>query len=334
MYLKYYGLKNEPFSTSPDPDFLYKSEMHQQALERLVNSLQARKGINAIIGEPGLGKSTLVRTMLAGFSQNVQYAWIFNTTLNSKEFLKYLCLDLGLKTKSNDLSELLMLFFEFLIEEYEHGRYIVLVVDEAQNLSLELLEEIRQLSNLETNSKKLLQVVLSGQPALNSYLDDPRLHQLKQRISLKASRNRFGLDDTKAYILHRLQIAGAIRENIFTQGAIEAIYELSDGVPRLINQICDNALLEGKNNKQEKIESRHIRKLAKEDKVTLAQKNENSQKSQLVLHEEDSAVPQISSVEKQQEPAVKQEEQDEAFDLNYGDFDDFGVLELDELIKN
>ncbi len=243
MYLKHFHLHEEPFATTPDPKFLYKSKVHQEALDRIMTSVTSRRGINAIIGEPGLGKSLLIRTLLKGFSNTVRFAWVFNTTMTSRELLRYICRDFGFKPRGEDISELLVELYTFLIHEYEGGNYTMLIIDEAQNLKPDVLEEIRQLSNLETVSNKLLQVILSGQPQLDTYLNDPSLIQLKQRISLKATLHRLDYENTRHYMLHRLAVAGAKRDDIFTSAAIEAVYEISDGIPRLINQVCDNALL-------------------------------------------------------------------------------------------
>jgi general secretion pathway protein A len=270
MYLSKYNLNEEPFSTSPDPKYLYKSGVHQEALDRLVTSVSMRRGINAIIGEPGLGKSTLIRTMLHGFQSSVNYAWVFNTTLNSREIYRYICRDFGFTPSSTDLSDLLIELYTFFVKEHEKGRTAVLIIDEAQNLKPQVLEEIRQLSNLETVNKKLVQIILSGQPQLDAYLDHPTLHQLKQRISLKAVLTRLGMDDTKKYIRYRLAVAGAAREDIFTDAALNAIYDITDGVPRLINQVCDNALLETLRTDADQVDSILIAELVEKGLVTLA----------------------------------------------------------------
>ena len=270
MYLSKYNLNEEPFSTSSDPKYLYKSGMHQEALERLVTSVSMRRGINAIIGEPGLGKSTLIRTMLHGFKSSVNYAWVFNTTLNSREIYRYICRDFGFTPNSDDLSDLLIELYTFFVKEHEKGRTAVLIIDEAQNLKPQVLEEIRQLSNLETVNKKLVQIILSGQPQLDVYLDHPALHQLKQRISLKAVLTRLGMTDTKKYIQHRLNVAGAARNDIFSEAALNAIYDITDGVPRLINQVCDNALLETMRTGADQVDSILIAELVEKGLVTLA----------------------------------------------------------------
>jgi general secretion pathway protein A len=270
MYLKYYDLKEEPFGTTPDPRFLYPSSIHQEALERLVTTVSLRRGICALIAEPGLGKSTLIRTMLSGFNNNVHFAWVFNTSMDGRELLRYICRDFGLKPKGNDLSELLIELYTFLIKEYENGNNCILIIDEAQNLKPDVLEQVRQLSNLETVRKKLLQVVLSGQQQLDAYLRLPELYQLNQRISLKATLSRLGLEETKNYIRHRLSVAGAKRKDIFTEAALMTCHEIADGVPRLINQVCDNALMVGAKNKVKQIDSVLVTELLEKNKVTAA----------------------------------------------------------------
>ncbi len=270
MYLKHFKLNEEPFGSTHDPRFLYRSDIHQDALDRLVTSVSMMRGINAIIGEPGLGKSLLIRTLVSGLNKSVNFAWVFNTTLNSRELIKYICRDFGFTPKGDDLSDLLLELYSFLIKEYEAGKTNVLIVDEAQNLKPSVLEEIRQLSNIETTKRKLLQVILSGQPQLDVHLDHPALHQLKQRITFKAILKRLKLQDTKQYILHRLQVAGAKRNDIFTEKAMEAVYKISDGVPRLINQICDNALMVAAKRKMKQIDSVLVIELVEKSIVTPA----------------------------------------------------------------
>ncbi|HPG38504.1 MAG TPA: AAA family ATPase [bacterium] len=243
MYVKYFKLKEEPFSTTPDPRFLYRSEIHQEALERLMTGIASKRGINAIVAEPGLGKSTLIRTLLNGLSKKVNFAWVFNTSLESKDLVKFICRDFGFKPKGAEMSDILMELYAFLVKEYERGNTPLLIIDEAQNLKPHVLEEIRQLSNLETMQSKLLQIILSGQPQLDVNLDQPDMQQLKQRICLKAVITRLDLDDTMKYVRHRLQVAGNKNNNLFTDSSLKLVKRISDGVPRLINQICDNAMM-------------------------------------------------------------------------------------------
>ena len=313
MYLEYFGFEEEPFSTAPDPRFLYKSPMHQEALERIVTAVRMRKGINAIIGEPGLGKSTLIRTMLAGFSSNVHYAWVFNTTMDGRELVKYICRDFGFMPSSTDLADVLMELYEFLIYDYEQGKYAILIIDEAQNLEAEVLEQVRQLSNLETSSKKLLQIILSGQPQLEYHLEDPKLVQLKQRISLKATLGRMNQIDTQAYINHRIIVAGSSRDDIFSSAAIEAIYEISDGIPRMINQICDNALMVAAAAGQNQINSQLVRDLLQEGKITQASPAPEIPRSYLNVSEYKNTAEQSGKVDKQYIELF--DEEDETFEV-------------------
>lgn len=270
MYLEKFNFQDEPFSTSPDPMFLYRSKIHQEALDRLVTAVSMRRGINAIIGEPGLGKSTLIRTMLYGFRDSVEYAWVFNTTLNTRELYRYICRDFGFTPTSDDMGDLLIELYTFFIKQYENGKIPVLIIDEAQNLKPQVLEEIRQLSNLETVNKKLVQIILSGQPQLDAYLDHPSLHQLKQRISFKAVLTRLGLEDTKKYIHHRIFTAGCCQNDLFTDAALSAIYDISDGVPRLINQICENALVRAAAEGRVQVDSVLISELLEKGLITQA----------------------------------------------------------------
>lgn len=261
MYVKYFKLKEEPFSTTPDPRFLYRSEIHQEALERLMTGIASKRGINAIVAEPGLGKSTLIRTLLNGLSKKVNFAWVFNTSLESKDLIKFICRDFGFKPKGNEMGDILMELYSFLVKEYERGNTPLLIIDEAQNLKPHVLEEIRQLSNLETMQNKLLQIILSGQPQLDVNLDQPSMQQLKQRICLKAIITRLDLNDTMKYVRHRLQVAGCKNENLFTDSSLKLVKRISDGVPRLINQICDNALMTAARRNIQQIDSGLIAEL-------------------------------------------------------------------------
>ncbi len=270
MYTKYFKLKEEPFTTTPDPRFLYESEMHQEALDRLMMGITSRRGINAIVAEPGLGKSTIIRTLLNGLNKKVHFAWVFNTTMDIKNLIKYICQDFGFKPKSDDLSEILLEFYTFLVNDYQKGNIPLLIIDEAQNLKADVLEEIRQLSNLETMQNKLLQIILSGQPQLDVILDSPELQQLKQRISLKAILRRLDYNDTVQYIQHRLKVAGAKRDDIFTEASMKMIKKISDGVPRLINQVCDNALMLAARREMKKVDSILIAELFEKGMVMAA----------------------------------------------------------------
>lgn len=261
MYLKKFKLKTEPFATTPDPRFLYLGDMHQKALERLTAAITRRRGITALIGEPGLGKSTLLRTMLTGMRDQVNFAWVFNTTMEPLDLLKFICRDFGFRPKSDSKSDVLLELYAFFIKEYEQNRIPLLIIDEAQNLTTEALEEIRQLSNLETVNRKLVQIILCGQPQLEEKLNQAELVQLKQRISFKATLSRMSLTETAAYIQHRLRIAGAADAGLFSNDALTTIHEMSGGIPRLVNQLCDDALQTAAQNGIPQVHARIIRTL-------------------------------------------------------------------------
>jgi len=255
MYVKFFKLREEPFASTSDPRFLYRSAVQQNALERLINAVSMRRGITAIVGEPGLGKSTLIRTMLTGLQESVDFAWIFNTTMETADLLRYICRDFGFTPKGETKGDLLIELYTWFIQAHNKGRIPLLIIDEAQNLDPRVLEEIRQLSNLETVNQKLVQIILSGQPQLDAYLDMPELVQLKQRISYKATLSRFNFKESVNYIRYRLETAGAKNNDIFTPGALKHIFEISGGIPRLINQVCDNAMIVAAKNQQREIDA-------------------------------------------------------------------------------
>ncbi|MBN1478922.1 AAA family ATPase [candidate division KSB1 bacterium] len=270
MYLKYYKIKHEPFATTADPNYLFVGETHKRALERLLATVTKQRGITTIIGEPGLGKSTLLRTLLTRLEQSVNFAWIFNTTMQPNELLKYICRDFGFAPKSDNKSDLLIELYTFFIREYEKNCLPLIIIDEAQNLTLAALEEIRQLSNLETVNKKLVQIILCGQPQLDAKLDMPQMVQLKQRINCKAILSRLTCEETVAYIQHRLAVAGAENTSLFSHMALRKIYELSGGIPRLINQLCDDALHAGAHQKMAQVDTSIIRELVENGDVIQA----------------------------------------------------------------
>lgn len=335
MYLEKFNFSDEPFSTAPDPMFLYRSRMHQEALDRLIAAVSLRRGINAIIGEPGLGKSTLIRTMLYGFKDSVHYAWVFNTTLNSRELFRYIMRDFGYTPKSEDLGDLVIEMYTHFIQEYENGKIPVLIIDEAQNLKPQVLEEIRQLSNLETVNKKLVQIILSGQPQLDAYLDHPSLHQLKQRISFKAVLTRMGLEDTKNYIRHRIRTAGSPREDLFTEAALSAIYDISDGVPRLINQICENALMRAASQDVLQVDSVMINELLEKGLITPASKRSYKPKERICESYETPAKPvPVHNKAGKRLPASATRDESGATDLvvsTFGEFDGVDLAALSQI---
>jgi len=245
MYTKFYGFREKPFEITPDPKFLYLSENHKEALAHLTYAVKERKGFTVITGEVGTGKTTLIQTLLSRLNGNTKTAYLFNPKLGSTDFLQYICEDLGLKGQKRSKGQYLAHLHNFLMSCYARNENVVLIIDEAHTLDAKLLEEVRLLTNLETPKSKLLQVILMGQPELNDTLNRPEFRQLKQRVSLRYHMQPLNKEETRQYIRKRIGMAGAFNPNIFTPKAFEEIYGYSRGIPRLINIICDNALLTG-----------------------------------------------------------------------------------------
>jgi general secretion pathway protein A len=249
MYKNFYNLRRNPFEITPDPSFLFPTDKHKEALAALYYGVRRHKGFVVLTGEVGTGKTLLVRWLLQLLrGTNIRFAYVFNSRLSSLEFLKYIAGDFGLDTSSKTKSDLLLEFGRFLIERHQQQLTTVLVVDEAHHLSANVLEEIRLLTNMETAEGKLLQILLIGQPELDEKLDLPNLRQLKQRIGLRARLDALDRDETTAYIECRLKIAGTSTSPasaLFPEETIAAVYECSRGIPRLINTICENALISG-----------------------------------------------------------------------------------------
>jgi general secretion pathway protein A len=246
MYRKFYGFRERPFEITPDPNFVYFSEIHQEALAHLTYAVQEGKGFSVITGEAGTGKTTLVQVLLSRLDGRVRTSYIFNPILDRADFLNYICDDLGiapegLKTRGQSLTAL----HDFLLKCFHNEEKVFLIIDEAQSLEPELLQEVRLLTNLETAKNKLLHVILLGQPELDQILKEPRFRPLKQRITVRFQLKSLSMKETKAYILYRLKRAGSRKLSLFDGGAIRAIYRYSKGIPRLINIVCDNALLTG-----------------------------------------------------------------------------------------
>jgi len=245
MYRKFYGLTEKPFEITPDPRFLYLSENHKEALAHLTYAVKERKGFTVITGEVGTGKTTLIQTLLSRLDGNTRTAYLFNPKLGATDFLHYICEDLGLKGQKRSKGRYIAALHNFLMSCYARNENVVLIIDEAHTLDPELLEEVRLLTNLETPKSKLLQVILMGQPELNDTLNRPEFRQLKQRVSLRYHMQPLDKEETREYIKKRMRMAGAFDHDVFTPKAFKEIYEYSRGIPRLINIVCDNALLTG-----------------------------------------------------------------------------------------
>jgi general secretion pathway protein A len=247
MYKTFYNLHRNPFEITPDPRFLFPTTRHNEALASLYYGVRSNRGFVVLTGEVGTGKTLILRSLLGLLQQrDVAFALIFNPTLSPIEFIRYIARDFGLQVADKPKDELIHLLNGFLLQRHEKRLTTILVVDEAHHLSMEILEEVRLLTNLETSQQKLLQIVLAGQPELDSKLDSYELRQLKQRVALRCHLEPLTLAETVAYVNQRLKIAGAIGPNqIFTTPAIEAVFGHSQGIPRIINTICENALLAG-----------------------------------------------------------------------------------------
>lgn len=246
MYKAFYGLTRNPFDISPDPAFLFGTPRHNEALAALYHAVRGHKGFVVLSGEVGTGKTLLLRCVLELFreSKDISYAYLFNGRLSPCEFLEYIGTDFGLSVAGKNKTQILFDLSKFLVARGSQELTTVLVVDEAHHLSPDILEEIRLLTNLETPRGKLLQILLVGQPELDEKLDSPNLRQLKQRIAHRAQLTALDFSETKGYIDWRLQIAGARPNNsLFPSETIESVYRSSKGIPRLINTLCDNALI-------------------------------------------------------------------------------------------
>jgi general secretion pathway protein A len=244
MYRKFFGLRENPFNVNPDPRYLFPTRHTQEALACLTYGIQNRRGFILLTGEVGTGKTTLVNKLLEWLHrEGVATAFVFNPRLSVPQFFDFMMADFGIPCESPQKSQVLMRLNHWLLERYRAGQTAALIVDEAQQLSAQLLEEIRLLTNLETATEKLLQIVLSGQPELELKLREPSLRQLRQRITLRAKTHPLTLEETSGYIAQRLSIAGGDGQPIFAPEAIEAIHKYARGIPRIINLLCEHALI-------------------------------------------------------------------------------------------
>lgn len=245
MYEKFYGFTDRPFNLTPDSKFFFASSKHEEALNCLLLAISERNGFVVITGEIGSGKTTVCRTLLNRLDQTTKVALVLNTHLGKKELLTTILEDLEIEYRSTSKTHIISALNKYLLEQASKDVNVVLVIDEAQNLTPSVLEEVRMLSNLETEKEKLVQIVLMGQPELKKKLALPRLEQFRQRVVFHYHLEPLSYDETSQYIKHRLKTAGNTAMDIFTEGAIDEIFKFSKGVPRLINLACHNSLISG-----------------------------------------------------------------------------------------
>jgi general secretion pathway protein A len=244
MYKNFFGLKEHPFNANPDPRYLFLTREIQEALAGLAYGIKNRKGFILLTGEVGTGKTTLLNRLLDWLHmEGVATAYIFNSRVDVGQLFDLMMADFGIPCERRDKSYVLMRLNQWLLQRYRDRKTSVLIVDEAQNLSLEVLEEIRLLTNFETANEKLLQIVLAGQPELDEKLRDPRLRQLRQRITMRCRTQPLSMQELSGYIAERLRIGGANGTPIFSPEAIEAIYKYSRGIPRVANLLCEHSLI-------------------------------------------------------------------------------------------
>lgn len=262
MYQRFYGLTKKPFHTTPDPDFLYLSPSHKQALGTIMYGIEQRKGFIAVLGEVGLGKTTILRSVLAQIdTHHNRIIYLLNPNLSFRSFLQTLLRELGQPQESQDEAELVSHIHDVLIDEYEKGKTVVLFIDEAQNMPVPTLEGLRLLSNLETEKDKLIQIVLVGQPELRHILEQHELRQLDQRIAIRATIFPLTTGESHAYIQHRLDLAGGKIHTIFSKAALSTIIRYAKGNPRQINRLCDNALVTGVGYNKSKVTAKIVKEV-------------------------------------------------------------------------
>jgi general secretion pathway protein A len=265
MYKSFYGLKENPFNVNPDPRFLYMTKQIEESLTGLMYGIQTRKGFITLTGEVGTGKTTLVNRLLDWLhSRQARTAFLFNSRMNSSQLFDFILAEFDIQCDSKSKSQQLMKLNSWLLDRYTNGETVVLIIDEAQNLTYPVLEEIRLLTNLETSTEKLLQIVLSGQPELEEKLKLPQLRQLRQRIMLRCRTKPFLQEQTQEYIVERLRIAGASGAPIFSPKAVEAVHMYSMGIPRVINLLCEHSLVNAFADQMRPIQPAIVEEVARE----------------------------------------------------------------------
>ena len=265
MYKSFYGLKENPFNVNPDPRFLFLTKQIEEALTGLMYGIQTRKGFITLTGEVGTGKTTLVNRLLDWLHhRKSRTAFLFNSRINSNQLFDFILAEFDIPCDSKSKSQQLMKLNGWLLDRYRTGETVVLIIDEAQNLTYPVMEEIRLLTNLETSTEKLLQIILSGQPELEEKLKLPQLRQLRQRIMLRCRTAALSKEQTQSYIVERLKIAGAPDDAIFSAAAVDAIHIFSLGIPRVINLLCEHSLVNGFVEQQRPIQPKIVEEVARE----------------------------------------------------------------------
>lgn len=275
IYCDHFGLTREPFSVTPDPSFLYLSDSHTEALAQLVYGITARRGFVVLTGEVGTGKTTLIQRLLDELNGTTQTALIFNMVVSPQDLLRYVCEKFGLVTNQDNhqqLHDYISLLERFLLDSYRNGQNVALIIDEAQNLSAEVLENLRLLSNFETAREKLLQILLVGQPELGNRLNGADVRQLKQRVALRHHLSPLNRAECEKYIAKRLEIAGGSM-SLFSSAAIAAVHSYSTGIPRLVNILCDNGLLTAYALRKASVEAIMIAEVARDLQLIVSQRN-------------------------------------------------------------
>src|SRR5271167_3501348 len=244
MYKRFFNLKENPFNVNPDPRFLYLTKQIEEALTGLMYGIQTRKGFITLTGEVGTGKTTLINRLLDWLHhRRARTAFLFNSRMNTSQLNDFILAEFDIHCESKSKSQQLMKLNHWLLDRYRNGETVVLIIDEAQNLTYPVMEEVRLLTNLETSTEKLLQIVLSGQPELEEKLRLPQLRQLRQRIMLRCKTCPLSKEQTHQYVAERLKIAGAAREPIFSVQAVDTVHLYSLGIPRVINLLCEHSLV-------------------------------------------------------------------------------------------
>jgi len=264
MYCSFYGITEKPFSITPDPKFLYLGKTHKEAFAHLLYGIRERGGFIVVTGEIGAGKTTLCRGLLSHLDEDTLVAFIFNPTLSALELLKSINEDFGIPSKGTTKKELIDELNQFLLDKRKEGKNTVLIIDESQSLDGEVLEQVRLLSNLETETEKLLQIILIGQPEFRHILEQPRLLQLNQRVTVRYHLGALSPEETAEYVHHRLSVIDGADKVFFSPEALKKIWRYTRGVPRLINVLCDRALLAGYGKKKKQIDGRIIDQARKE----------------------------------------------------------------------